>query len=452
MLIIRADANNRIGAGHMMRCISIAKAYQSVCSADFTATDRGSEQERHPTVNTHDDNQSSASYIDKESSVLFICADAEGARLPREAGFAVQVLHTNSEIMEDELIVLLPLIEDLLAAFIANANKRISSDAFSSEKKSAVRDILRQNDSASITIPNTPVTLLVDSYRVTDNYLTALSNIVPVFYMDDFGAHAYPVQGIINYNFYADEANYKMLYPHLMTSASSDQSAQSTTAIPLTSDKEHLSCSGCTAQDKPAPPPCTALLGPMYAPVRDEFSNISFTVSERVRNILILCGGGGDGSIPLRIYKTLSNECDQDITWHIVLGKYAADNLPAGSPLRLASHLVYHTDVKNMAALMVSCDLCITAGGSTVYELCAVGLPFVTFSMADNQNENCRYLDTHDIADFAGSMETEPEMTLANLSKSIQRLFSDYSLRQEKSLRQKTLVDGEGAKRIANLF
>ena len=38
-----------------------------------------------------------------------------------------------------------------------------------------------------------------------------------------------------------------------------------------------------------------------------------------------------------------------------------------------------------MSEVMKYCDIAITAGGSTMYELCACGVPMITYAFADNQ-------------------------------------------------------------------
>lgn len=48
---------------------------------------------------------------------------------------------------------------------------------------------------------------LVDSYRVTDAYLQGLRRFGRVFLLDDMQQHAYPVDGVINYNLFASAEN-----------------------------------------------------------------------------------------------------------------------------------------------------------------------------------------------------------------------------------------------------
>lgn len=43
------------------------------------------------------------------------------------------------------------------------------------------------------------------------------------------------------------------------------------------------------------------------------------------------------------------------------------------------NNVVLHCDVKDMAGLMTACQLAVTAGGTTIYELSVLGVPFVCF-------------------------------------------------------------------------
>lgn len=49
------------------------------------------------------------------------------------------------------------------------------------------------------------------------------------------------------------------------------------------------------------------------------------------------------------------------------------------------SSIHIHTNVTEVATLMASCDLAVSAGGTTLCELCAVGVPSISYLMAENQ-------------------------------------------------------------------
>ena len=47
--------------------------------------------------------------------------------------------------------------------------------------------------------------------------------------------------------------------------------------------------------------------------------------------------------------------------------------------------MTLHENVTDLSFLMRDCDLAVSAAGTTLYELCALGVPAVSFTMADNQ-------------------------------------------------------------------
>ena len=44
-----------------------------------------------------------------------------------------------------------------------------------------------------------------------------------------------------------------------------------------------------------------------------------------------------------------------------------------------------HKNITNMSDYMRGCEMAVSAGGTTLFELCACGIPTVCFSFAENQ-------------------------------------------------------------------
>lgn len=98
---------------------------------------------------------------------------------------------------------------------------------------------------------------------------------------------------------------------------------------------------------------------------------------------------------------------------------------------------------------MEACDLAITAGGSTIYELAALGVPFVCFSYAENQEALTEYIGSQKIAGFAGAFHKSPEQTLEQLYILFRTLVTDGNLRRQYYDAERKLIDGQGAARLA---
>lgn len=106
--------------------------------------------------------------------------------------------------------------------------------------------------------------------------------------------------------------------------------------------------------------------------------------------------------------------------------------------------------IEEMAAYMASCDLAVSAGGTTVYELCAVGVPTILFTMADNQQVLAE--SVKNAVENAGDVRSEAgkRYALKKIGTFITMMAGDIGLRTQTSERMKQMTDGHGAERIAD--
>jgi len=142
---------------------------------------------------------------------------------------------------------------------------------------------------------------------------------------------------------------------------------------------------------------CSVLLGPSYALLRPQFSEVrerskANRKHRNPRNILISLGGTDPVNATCAVlgalrYATLP----EDSRLHIVLG----ENSPFRNEVELKClELPWPTTislgVSDMAALMAEADIAISAGGSTLWELFCAGVPTIAIKTADNQGHSCR--------------------------------------------------------------
>lgn len=363
MFFFRADGNKKIGAGHMMRCLTIAEALREMLKGNDGEPSCG------------------------ENAIMFVCADEDSARLAEDYGFVAKVLNSDYRSMEAEL-------------------------SLWQEIMGPMRHTYRH-------------TILVDSYYVTAKYLQELRSYGKVVLLDDMQQEAYPVDVVINYNAFASIECYESLY------------RESETKI---------------------------CVGSSYVPVRKQFLNRDYAVKKNVERVLITTGGGDVDNIAgailnmlmesetgqetaQEIKKNTEKECKK-INYDLIIGKY---NPHRSSFLRLAeeySNIQLHTDVKDMAGLMEQCDLAITAGGTTVYELAAIGVPFICFSYAENQELLTEYIGREGIAGYAGAYHKDAKAMLGEMKHIFKELRNDTAKRNACYLKEKHLIDGLGAGRI----
>ena len=335
MYFFRADGNEKIGAGHIMRCLTVADALAEIVP---------------------------------KKEIMFLCSDSSSAGLSTSKGFQATVLNTDFKDMETEISVLknLPLIMGTSSTNI----------------------------------------FIVDSYFVTNTYLTSLSKFGKVILFDDLGERKYPVQGIINYNISASIDDYKKLY--------------------LNSDTK-------------------LFIGSEFIPVRKEFTDHTFKLNKKISNILITAGGGDLCNITGQILDTIysSNLC-----FNLIVGQFNP-HLQALKEKETLGNVHIYSSVSNMAELICENDLVITAGGSTVYELASLKAPFICFSYAKNQEPLTRYIGSNHISFYAGAYDKDSNGMLSSLKKMFDTLSNDFSLRESISNRLSKLTDGRGADRLA---
>ena len=251
--------------------------------------------------------------------------------------------------------------------------------------------------------------LIVDSYFVTFAYLQALRKLTYIVYIDDLNAFHYPCGMLINYNIYADKLDYQTRYPK--------------TAL---------------------------LLGCGYAPLRKEFQNLPSRVLRKdVKSILVTTGGADPYNVAIKLVKAAkTNPYLRHLEFDIVAGQFHPNKNALELLEREYNGVNIHMNVKNMSQLMLNCDVAVSAGGSTLYELCACGTPTITLSLTDNQIAG--------VTDFgegyminAGDIRGNEELCFNGMLNGILQLASSYRLRCNLSEKTQKLVDGRGALRIA---
>ena len=100
----------------------------------------------------------------------------------------------------------------------------------------------------------------------------------------------------------------------------------------------------------------------------------------------------------------------------------------------------------DLMSLMLTCDLAITAGGTTLYELSAVGVPGVCFCVADNQKYNVKGFSDENLLLYAGDIREDD--FYEKLENSLEILIEDFELRERMSKELQRKTDGQGAGRI----
>jgi UDP-2,4-diacetamido-2,4,6-trideoxy-beta-L-altropyranose hydrolase len=163
------------------------------------------------------------------------------------------------------------------------------------------------------------------------------------------------------------------------------------------------------------------LYGPRFALLRPEFCDVRPEKEKQGQSLRIGLFMGGMAKRPL---------IDE-----------IASRLRSANPS--ATIIPVSGSIVHVANLMTSLDLAVSAGGSTLLELAACGVPTLSFPVAANQQTVIEQLIDRDLG-FA--------TTLDRLEIDVQKVVKEFDALPEISRRLSSLVDGHGASRVAAIL
>ena len=253
--------------------------------------------------------------------------------------------------------------------------------------------------------------LLVDSYFITKEYVDEWKKQgVKVAYLDDLVKGEYAVDVLFNGALWAKNDQYEICKNYT---------------------KLYLGCE--------------------YLPLRKEFAvSEKKTVKKQVQNVLVLSGGTDHFHFLLGFIDKLPEELEEACQFYLVCGIFNEDYEKI---LRLCEgrknlHVLHN--VTNLDEYMRMADVAISAGGMTLYELCACGTPTITYLMADNQKGNVDGFLEQGIFDTIGDIRKNTDYE--RLFEKLESMLPDYDKRKKKAKQIQELVDGKGAYRIAEVL
>ena len=193
-------------------------------------------------------------------------------------------------------------------------------------------------------------------------------------------------------------------------------------------------------------------LGPRYAPLRREFSDCKeIEIKKNVTDILVLTGGSDPYNMAFDLASKLLQRKDRSVSYHFVVGAMSSRLEALKEIENQCDFIKVHYNVKDMKSLMENCDIAISAAGSTLYELCACGVPVINYVLADNQLLISESFTKKGIMEFAGDVRKTTDFYDGLLSL-IADLSGDYNRRRKLSEAAHKLVDGKGASRLAEII
>lgn len=212
-------------------------------------------------------------------------------------------------------------------------------------------------------------------------------------------------------------------------------------------------------------PEARLLLGPAYAPLRREFRTVlaAGTLPVSARNAVLLAFGGSarnavlltfGGSDPLDVTEPVLDRVlsvfPPDVQVLVAVGgAHSRREDLAARASALPERVEVHVNTSDMAGLMARAGLALTAGGNTLGELAALGVPPVVAICADNQVPATRWACARGLVVAVEARGVARAEVAARVVEAGLTLWRDPARRADIATRGRRVVDGLGAERIA---
>lgn len=256
--------------------------------------------------------------------------------------------------------------------------------------------------------------LIVDSYNVSKEFFICLKRLTKcLVYIDDLNRFLYPVDILVNGTVLTERMDYRVEHPG-----------------------ERL------------------LLGLKYNLVRKEFcQKPARAIKPMVQDILITTGSSDPFDMTGKFLGFFENKITEAafikrLCFHVIVGGGFCKENQKGWDKRGVLNILSYENQSDLSTVMHQCDLAISSGGSTLYELAACGIPCLTFSYAENQVMQVQLMEEYGVVRNLGAYQ---EIEMEHFFKLLGELES-VSLRERMADKALTLVDGRGSGRISDVI
>lgn len=197
------------------------------------------------------------------------------------------------------------------------------------------------------------------------------------------------------------------------------------------------------------PSGCKRLLGPSYALLRLEFAEARLNLRQRdgsIRRIFVFFGGSDVTNETCKAMEALGALDLQDIEVDVVIGSANPHHDAVADLCAEMPGVQLHRQVTHMARLMAAADLALGAGGSTTWERCAMGLPALVVSVAENQVAIANGVDEAGAHRHLGLFS---DVSAGQLAAAIDEVRHAPAALRKMSQSALALVDARGCERVA---
>ncbi|MBU1619160.1 MAG: UDP-2,4-diacetamido-2,4,6-trideoxy-beta-L-altropyranose hydrolase [Gammaproteobacteria bacterium] len=192
------------------------------------------------------------------------------------------------------------------------------------------------------------------------------------------------------------------------------------------------------------------LLGPFYVLLRPEFATFQRTAKAEQLRFLVFYGGTDELNLTALSIDALQQLQKTDFHADIVIGLANPHKFELEKRCVKDSRFTLHINTPQMAELMSQATLMIGAGGSTHWERCALALPALVVTLAENQVAGTLCLADVGACVYLGHGQ---DLTAQQLTQAVQQLLDNPEQLQQMSKQAKQLVpQGGGCAAIVDLL
>lgn len=189
-------------------------------------------------------------------------------------------------------------------------------------------------------------------------------------------------------------------------------------------------------------------MGQEYALLSREFAKVQAkNVRRTVGRILVTCGGTDMKGLSLKILPALKPFLGK-MEVIFVQGIDFKFQTELGQLLNTMKGVTVLKNIKSMGTLMQSVDIAIAAGGTTMYELAALGVPSIIVGQYAHQDEFAGELAKQEALVNLGIGE---KVTSGHIENAVADLLP-FKKRKKTSAAAKNAIDGRGAVRVAQII
>lgn len=288
---------------------------------------------------------------------------------------------------------------------IRKIGSEVSKSSIGTDDNNSNYDQILENEIIPILKVEKPECVIIDDYNVDADFFKLIHIYTKfIVYIDDLNTFDYPVDMIINGTASAFNMDYKKIKERIL------------------------------------------LLGMKYNLLRKEFQKVPHKLIKNKINSMLITTGGADSHHMTQIIADflLSDEYTAKMNIHIIIGGAFTEEHSIYDLGKLDNVFIYKSP-KQMSDIMLKCDIAITAGGSTLYELMACGIPTISFIYAENQISQVKALEEKKlILNLGWYNELNGDLLISQIRK-----LEDYKMRKQISESGIINLDGQGAMRCA---